>query len=50
MFKLKYRMHKLVNNIFYFLVFALGFVLGGGNLEKIKEIFDNLFVYQFIYT
>lgn len=40
MFKLKYKMHRLVNNIFYFLIFLLGFIVGGGNFEKIKEIFD----------
>ena len=28
--------------IFYFIVFALGFFIGGGKLEKIKEIFNNL--------
>lgn len=44
MFRLKYKMHKLVNNIFYFLVFALGFIIGGGNFEKIKEIFNSIFV------
>lgn len=44
MFKIKYKMHKLVNNIFYFLVFIFGFILGGGNIEKIKEIFDSIFV------
>lgn len=41
MFKLKYRMHRLVNIIFYFIVFFTGFIcgIGGGKLEKIKDIF-----------
>lgn len=32
--------HVLVNNIFYFIVFILGFMLGGGSIEKVK-IFIN---------
>lgn len=44
MFRLKYKMHRLVNLIFYFIVFALGFILGGGNIESIKETFINWFI------
>lgn len=43
MIKLKYKMHKFVNMIFNFLLFALGFILGGGSCEKIFEYFSNLF-------
>lgn len=44
MFKLKYKMHRLVNLIFYFIVFAFGFIcgIGGGKLEQIKEIFNTI--------
>lgn len=45
MFKLKYNLHRLVNIIFYGLVFLLGFLVGGGfNYEKFKEIFLSLFL------
>lgn len=37
MFKLKYKMHKIVNLIFYFIVFLIGFLLGGGHFEEIKD-------------
>lgn len=40
MLKVKYKMHRLVNMIFYFLIFALGFILGGGNIEKVFEVFS----------
>lgn len=45
MFKLKYKMHRLVNLIFYFIIFAFGFIcgIGGGQIEQIKEIFMRLF-------
>ena len=44
MLKAKYKMHKLVNIIFYGIVFFGGFLVGfgfkGGDIiEKIKEIF-----------
>lgn len=41
MLKLKYKMHRLVNLIFYFIVFLIGFIcgIGGGKLEEIKNIF-----------
>ena len=45
MFKLKYKMHKLVNTIFNLIIFSIGFILGGGNIEKIKEYFDIIFTF-----
>ena len=44
MFKLKYKMHRLVNLIFYFIIFFTGFIcgIGGGKIEQIKEIFNNI--------
>lgn len=44
MFKLKYKMHRLVNLIFYFIVFAFGFIcgIGGGKLGEIEEIFNTI--------
>ena len=41
MLKLKYKMHRLVNLIFYFIVFFIGFIcgIGGGKIEEIKDIF-----------
>lgn len=43
MLQVKYKMHKFVNLIFYFIVFALGFILGGGKFENVKEIFSSIF-------
>ncbi len=40
---LKYKIHKLVNLAFYFIIFAIGFLLGGGQFEKIFNIFNNIF-------
>ena len=44
MFKLKYKMHRFVNLIFYFIVFVFGFIcgIGGGKIEEIKEIFIHI--------
>lgn len=42
MLKAKYKMHKLVNIIFYFIIFAIGFLLGGGHLEKVLEMFSGI--------
>ena len=39
MLKAKYKMHKLVNIIFYFLIFLIGFLLGGGKFEKVFDLF-----------
>lgn len=39
-FKLKYKMHHLINVLFYFLFFAAGFMLGGGSFEKVVDIFN----------
>lgn len=43
MLRVKYKMHRLVNLIFYFIIFAVGFMLGGGTYEKIKDYFDIIF-------
>lgn len=42
MFRLKYKMHRFVNIIFYFLIFAVGFLLGGGNFEKVINMFKSI--------
>ena len=44
MLKIKYKMHRFVNLIFYLLIFLLGFMLGGGKYENIKEIISKWFV------
>ena len=38
-FRMKRTAHRMVNVMFYFGAFALGFYLGGGTLEKISDIF-----------
>lgn len=40
--KIKYNLHRLINIAFYFLVFAIGFLIGGGNFEKIIYFFNNI--------
>ena len=42
MLKIKYKLHHLVNIGFYFVIFALGFLLGGGNLEKVINMFKSI--------
>lgn len=42
MLKAKYKLHKLVNIVFYFIIFALGFLLGGGNYEKVVNMFNSI--------
>lgn len=42
MLKAKYKLHKLINILFYFIVFALGFILGGGNYEKVIDMFNSI--------
>lgn len=49
MFKLKYKLHRFVNLIFYFIVWLSGFLIGYGmkgvfSYEKIKESFFSLFI------
>lgn len=34
----KRNLHKFVNMFFYLIAFILGFMLGGGNFEKINTI------------
>ena len=40
-FKLKRKMHRFINILFYFLFFAVCFVLGGGTFEKVINIFNS---------
>lgn len=42
MLKAKYKLHRLVNILFYFIIFALGFLLGGGNYEKVVDMFNSI--------
>lgn len=49
MLKIKYKMHRFVNLIFYFIVWLSGFLVGYGtkgvvSYENIKETFINWFV------
>lgn len=44
MLRVKYKMHRLINILFYGLVFIIGFLLGGGKIENFKEIFYNWFI------
>ena len=49
MIKIKYKLHRFVNLIFYFIVWLSGFLVGYGtkgvlNYEKIKESFASLFI------
>lgn len=44
MLRVKYKMHKFINLIFYFIVFVLGYMLGGGHIENIKEVFVGWFI------
>lgn len=42
LFRAKNKAHKLINTIFYFIIFMLGFILGGGNIEKIISLFNSI--------
>lgn len=49
MLKVKYKMHRLVNLIFYFVIWLSGFLVGFGmkgvfSYENIKEVFSSFFV------
>lgn len=39
MFKAKYKLHRLINMAFYFIFFLVGFLLGGGRIEKVFDMF-----------
>lgn len=41
-FRLKFKLHRLVNILFYLIFFGLGFLLGGGffDKEKISGLFN----------
>lgn len=32
-------LHRLVNYLFYFIVFIIGYIIGGGKIEKIFDVF-----------
>lgn len=39
-FRLKSKLHLFINYAFYFLFFLVGYLIGGGKLEKIMDIFN----------
>lgn len=42
-FKLKGKLHKLVNILFYLIFFILGYIIGGGvEIEKIIDSINNI--------
>lgn len=41
--KVKYKLHRFVNLAFYFVFFLIGFLIGGGSLEKVIHIFTSIF-------
>ena len=43
MFRLKYKMHRFINILFYFIFFCIGFLigLGGAKIEKIFDLFSS---------
>lgn len=42
-FKIKGKLHRFINFAFYFVFFAIGFIMGGGSLEKVVSIFNSIF-------
>ena len=41
--RVKRKIHYLVNLAFYLLFFIIGFLVGGGKIEKISDIFSSIF-------
>ena len=41
-FKFKRKLHYFINCLFYILFFSIGFLIGGGSLEKISS-YINIF-------
>lgn len=41
LFYFKGSLHRLINYLFYFIVFIFGYLLGGGKIEK---IFDFMYI------
>jgi hypothetical protein len=41
MFRLKSKLHRLINMAFYIVFFIAGFIAGGGSFEKISTIISN---------
>lgn len=39
----KRKIHYLINMAFYLLFFVAGFLIGGGKIEKISDIFNAIF-------
>lgn len=42
LFRLKGKLHYLLNCLFYVLFFIVGFLLGGGHIEKITDYINIL--------
>lgn len=42
-FRAKRKIHYLINCAFYLLFFVAGFLIGGGKIEKISDIFSFIF-------
>lgn len=41
-FRLKGKLHRFINILFYLVFFILGFLLGGGKFEKINNLFSDI--------
>lgn len=39
----KYKIHRFINLAYYFIFFIVGFLIGGGKIEKISYFFNNIF-------
>lgn len=46
LFKLKRKLHYLINCLFYLLFFVAGFLLGGGSLEQFEKIIDYINIFN----
>lgn len=44
LFKLKGKLHRLINILFYLIFFVIGFLIGkgGGSIEKISNLFNDI--------
>jgi len=42
-FKIKRKLHWLINSIFYLIFFIAGYFVGGGNIENIQKIISNFY-------
>ena len=41
--KVKRKIHYLINMTFYLLFFIIGYLVGGGHIEKIFDLLNNIF-------